>query len=75
MIPCHKKNVIHRAAVPGFAISRVGIQRRLIVKPVAILIGEVPIVAVVQADGVHPQFGKGVQFIRLRDAVVVLVNP
>jgi hypothetical protein len=44
-------------------------------KPVAIVIEEVSIVSMVQADGVNSQLGKRVQFIRLRDAVVVFVNP
>jgi hypothetical protein len=54
---------------------RIRIENRPVVKPVAVLIEEVFVVSIAQADGVHAQLRQGVQFIGLGDAVVVFVNP
>lgn len=70
-----KKDIIRHTTVLGLAVVRVGIQSSLIVEPVAILIEGIPVITVVQTDGINAQLRKTVQFIRLRDTVVVLVNP
>lgn len=71
----YKKDVICHTTVLGLAVLPVGIQSSLIVKPVAILIEGIPVITLMQTDGIHAQLRKTVQFIRLGDTVVVVVNP
>jgi hypothetical protein len=70
-----KDYVVRDAAVFGLAILRIGIHGCLVVKPVAILIEKVFIVAKVKTERENVQLRKSVQFIGLGNAVVVLVDP
>jgi hypothetical protein len=75
LVERHKKHIVVHAAVLRLSILRVWIQRRLVVKPVAVFIEEMRIIAIVQTDGVHAKFWQSVQFIGLGHTVVVLVDP
>lgn len=70
-----KEHIVRDAAVFGLAILRIGIHGCLVVKPVAILIEKVFIVAKVKTERENAQLRKSVQFSGLGNAVVVLVDP
>jgi hypothetical protein len=74
--PVHlKEHVIGHAAIFRLAVERIGIQGTLIVEPVAVLIEQAAVVAVMEAERVHAQLRQRVQFVRLGDPVVVFVDP
>ena len=71
----HERDVKNPATIFGLAILWIGVQRRLVVEPIAVLIEEVLVVAKAQAYGVNAQFRQRVKLFGLGDAIVVLIDP